>query len=129
VAADPLESSVQLADGALTVRDLVRARMSTRLLTLSACQAGFAEITEGDELVGWTRAAMYAGARAVLTPLWSVDAGATRAWMADFYRCWLTSRGGAPSLAESHRQATLTALARSPDPWHWAPYVLMGDGR
>jgi CHAT domain-containing protein len=129
---DPMESAVILADGAMTARDVFGEDINTKLVTLSACQAGFADVGAGDELVGWTRALLYAGSRAALTPLWSVDAHATLQWMRDFYEAWTVPTApsdGGITLASAHQQATLAAYRRDPDPWLWASFVLTGDGR
>lgn len=128
---DALASAVLLADGEFTARDWMRLRLNADLVTLSACQLGISEQNPGDDLVGMARALMYAGASSLLLTLWSVRADTTKDWMLDFYRrVWKTPHAG-KSQAEAYavRDATLALRAANPDPYVWAPFVLIGDWR
>ncbi len=49
---NPLFSSLQLADGWLTVRDAYSFELACKLVTLSACETGVSAIAPGDELIG-----------------------------------------------------------------------------
>ena len=62
----------------------LRARLS-RLSSIIE-QTGFSGLSSGDEVVGLSRAILYAGASSALLTLWSVNAETTREWMLDFYR-------------------------------------------
>ena len=46
----------------------------------------FNETKPGDELIGLTRALIYAGAASVIVSLWSVDAASTQRLMVEFYK-------------------------------------------
>ena len=99
-------------------------------MTLSACQTGFNEISEADEIMGLSRALLYAGASSALLSLWSVDAESTLEWMLDFYsRLWYQTSGVRQPKATAFQQATLALREKRPDPFYWAPFVLMGDWR
>ncbi|MCX7751163.1 MAG: CHAT domain-containing protein, partial [Candidatus Bipolaricaulota bacterium] len=85
-------------------------------------------ITSGDELVGLTRAFIYAGTPTVVSTLWSVYDESTRHLMVAFYRRLLAAQ---TDKAQALRQAQLLLL-RDPlyrHPVHWAPFVLYGDWR
>lgn len=107
--ADAMGSGVLLApDGArdsvdqrLTARDLLRLRMRTELVTLSACESGLSEQRPGEELVGLTRALIYAGAPSVVVSLWSVDEISTSMLMEAFYRSLLAGASKALALQEA----------------------------
>lgn len=83
---EPLLSGVLLHDGILTAKEIFNLRLNAELVTLSACQTGLNERTSGDELLGLTRAFLYAGAPSVIVSLWSVDARSTHKLMLEFYR-------------------------------------------
>ncbi|MEM7586507.1 MAG: CHAT domain-containing tetratricopeptide repeat protein, partial [Acidobacteriota bacterium] len=55
------------------------------LVVLSACQTALGERNEGDEIIGLTRAFLYAGSPAVVSTLWNVDDQATAFLMTTFY--------------------------------------------
>ena len=67
-------------DGRLTVEEIFGSDIQGRLVTLSACETGLGELGQGDELVGLSRAFLYAGAPAVVVSLWKVD-DSTTAWL------------------------------------------------
>ena len=81
----PLNSGLLLSDGMLTVKDIFGMDLDADLLVLSACETGLNEQKPGDELVGLTRAFLYAGARSIMVTLWSVSAASTLRLMESFY--------------------------------------------
>ncbi|MFF4191981.1 CHAT domain-containing protein [Nonomuraea sp. NPDC001831] len=105
---DPLRSGLLLApgpddDGLLTVERIMGMRLPTELITLSACESGISERHAGDELIGLTRALIYAGAASVVVSLWAVDDLSTSMFMGYFYGALA---GGAPR-AQALRTAQL----------------------
>jgi CHAT domain-containing protein/tetratricopeptide (TPR) repeat protein len=119
---NPLFSSLQLADGWLTVREAYRLELRCGLVTLSACETGVSAFAPGDELVGLARGFFSAGAPSLLVSLWTVDDEATARLMVDFYS--QLQAGAGPSAALRHAQSQL--LEEQPHPYFWAPFVLMG---
>ncbi|MBU7029520.1 MAG: CHAT domain-containing protein, partial [Theionarchaea archaeon] len=83
---DPLSSRIQLHDRELTARDIFNMRLTTELVTLSACETGYNERSPGDELIGLTRAFLYAGTPSVIVSLWPVYGPPTQELMTEFYR-------------------------------------------
>lgn len=63
---NPLFSSLQLADGPLTVFDLETLKDAPRRMVLFACDAGIADIQPGDELMGLTAALLGLGTATVI---------------------------------------------------------------
>ncbi|MEJ2853380.1 MULTISPECIES: CHAT domain-containing protein [unclassified Saccharothrix] len=102
-----VDSAVLLADGELTVQDIFQLRLSANLVTLSACESGVNAARPGDELIGLTRAVLYAGAPSLLVSLWAVDDLSTALLMGEFYR---RVRAGA-DLADALREAQLALAA------------------
>ena len=130
----PLFSRLILApeagdDGALEVHeiygfDLTRADM----VTLSACQTQLGSQSNGDDVVGLSRAFIYAGAPTVVASLWSVDDEATAALMKAFYTHLKDGMGKAQALAAA--QSDLRRDEAHPQwahPFYWAAFVLTGD--
>ena len=92
------------------------------MVVLSACETGKAEVTRGDEVIGLTRALLYAGAASLVLSQWEVDSDSTALWMRTFYR-----EAQAKSLAEAARLA-LRAVKSHPDfshPYYWAAFTLI----
>jgi CHAT domain-containing protein/Flp pilus assembly protein TadD len=83
------------------------------------------ELTSGDEIVGLTRAFLYAGAPSVLASLWSVYSEATKDLMVAFYG--YLDQG--LDKAEALRQAQRDVRKLYPHPVFWAAFSLVGDWR
>lgn len=98
-----LFSTIELADGPLTVYELERIERPPRLVVLSACDGGRAQVHPGDELMGTTAAMLQIGAKAIIASVAPVpDAGAP-ALMASFHS-HLRRGGASPAAALSDSQ-------------------------
>jgi tetratricopeptide (TPR) repeat protein len=122
----PLFSSLLLADGELTGYEIFNLEdLNASLVTLSACDSGLGAIGGGDEVLGLSRAYLYAGARSLVLALWRVEDEAGASLMQEFYRNLLAGQTKAAAL----RQAQLALLANPVyrHPFYWATFVLLGD--
>lgn len=68
---DPLSSAILLTkagndDGALEVREIFGMNLNASLVVSSGCETGLGKLSSGDELVGLTRAFIYAGTPSVV---------------------------------------------------------------
>jgi CHAT domain-containing protein len=68
---NPMFSSLQLADGWLTVRDAYSLSLRCELVTLSACETGVSALAPGDEWIGLTRSFFSAGTPSLLVSQWT----------------------------------------------------------
>lgn len=119
---NPMFSSLHLADGWITARDIYSQRLKAALVTLSACETGLNKIFAGDEILGLARGFLAAGADSLVLSLWTVNDEATRELMADFYEN--LQRGA--SIAASLRLAQTEFIRRSRHPYFWSPFVYIG---
>ncbi|RCJ32371.1 hypothetical protein A6V25_35135 [Nostoc sp. ATCC 53789] len=87
--ASPQDSGLQLADGNLTLADIIThfKLENCRLVTLSACETGLTDFTStSDEYIGLPSGFLLAGSTNVVSSLWTVDAIATALLMIKFYK-------------------------------------------
>jgi tetratricopeptide (TPR) repeat protein len=124
----PLFSTLYLADGPLTATDVFNLELNASLVTLSACQSGASAVGGGDELVGFSRAFLYAGAASLLMSLWRVEDQATAHLMDRFYQGLLDGQRKPAAL----RQAQMSLLSGEEGdyyrhPYFWAPFFLVGE--
>jgi len=148
-------------DGKLTVEEVFDLRLQADLVVLSACETALVkgstgrpglsapwqeeEFPPGDELVGLSRAFLYAGAPTIVASLWKVSDDSTALLMGEFYKNLKTL-----AKAEALRQAQLTLMRaeiplsgvrglqvtptqagqtiRASHPYFWAPFILIGAG-
>ena len=124
-ASAPLFSGLVLSDGMLTVKDIFKLKLDAYLVVLSACQTGLGKLSGGDEIVGLSRAFMYAGAPSMIVSLWSVSDSSTTRLMQEFYRQLKSGK----SRAQALQRAQLEMQQKNPHPFYWAPFVIIGDPR
>ncbi len=122
---DPLSSGIRLYDGILTAREIFGTRLSTELVTLAACQTGLNQRNPGDELIGLTRAFLYAGAPSVVVSLWKVADRSTHELMLEFYR--YVKNGVDKVTALQKAQIKIMKKEEYSHPYYWAPFMLVGD--
>ncbi|MBA2735603.1 MAG: CHAT domain-containing protein, partial [Pyrinomonadaceae bacterium] len=121
-AENPLFSSLHLADGWITVRDICSQKLQADLVTLSACETGLNKIFAGDEILGLARGFLSAGANSLVLSLWTVSDEATTELMKDFYEN--LQRGA--SVSASLRLAQVNFIKRNSHPYFWSPFALIG---
>jgi CHAT domain-containing protein len=117
-------------DGFLRTDEVFNLRLGSPLVMLSACETGLGKEKRGEGVMGLTRAFMYAGAPTVGVSLWSVADKSTAHLMTDFYKRLLSS-GAAVTAPSAMREAQLAMIAGRTysAPFHWAPFVMVGDWR
>ena len=118
----PMYSSLHLADGWVTVRDVYSRRLNAQLVTLSACETGLSKISPGEEILGLARGFLSAGVRSLLLSLWTVNDEATTRLMKEFYAN--LQRG--TDVSASLRIAQKSFIDRGEHPYYWAPFFVIG---
>ena len=93
------------------------------LIVASACQTSIGKIDKGDEVVGFSRAFMYAGANAFVGSLWNISDEATSVMMRRFY-----SNINKYGIPESLRLAQIKMIqsGKYKDPYYWAAFNATG---
>ncbi len=129
---NPLFSRVALAagdsqDGSLTVDEILSSLdlSGVNLVVLSACRTAIGARSGGDEVVGLTRALLYAGTPGVLSTLWNIDDAASAGLMNEFYRRLAAGEHAADALRQA--QLAVKKSERFSDPKYWAAFTLHGD--
>ena len=76
---DPLQSGLDLADGTLTLEEIIRYfnLSECSLVTLSACETGQVQLDNTDEYISLTSGFLLAGCPSLYVSLWSVNAFST----------------------------------------------------
>ena len=94
----------------------------TDLVVLSACQTGVIDINATDSLSGLSKAFIQAGAKDIITSLWSVDDQATKELMTSFYQEMKENK----NYAEALKAAKLKMIAEDRHPFYWGAFVVSG---
>ncbi len=114
----------------LYVKDLYNISLNADLVVLSACETGIGKLQRGEGIISLARAFAYAGAKSMVTSLWSVNDASTSNLMRYFYRDLRKGHGKDEAL----RNARIDYLKREKTserchPFYWAAFVPVGDMR
>lgn len=119
-----------LPEGRLTTSHIAALHLGrgARLVTLSGCETAVrGHRPDSEALQSVADAFGFAGSPAVLASLWRVSDGSTLDLMVSLYGSLRDGSGRAAAL-QSAQRAMLADPARR-HPFHWAPFVLIGDWR
>ena len=112
-------------DGILTALEVLNLKLEgTDLVTLSACNTGKGEVKIGEGVYSLNRAFQEAGAKAVLSTLWTVDDQATSEFMQKFYARFLEGKPAQVAIQETQNE--FMRDQHYSDPFYWAGFVMMG---
>lgn len=108
-------------DGILTADEVARFDLhGTRLVVLSACETALGN-NSFEGVYGLPRGFKQAGVESLLVSLWSVNDRSTSLLMSEFYRYWLEGK----PVREALEQAVREVRKLYPQPYYWAPFVLL----
>jgi CHAT domain-containing protein len=131
---DPLHSQIFLSpgpghdDGALEAREIYALKLDgVALVTLSACDSGQGKVLRGDEMLGFTRSFLSAGASGLIASLWPVSDESTRQLMGLFYES--LRQGNDVHRAMQSAQIGVLRTAEFSHPKRWAAFGLVGNWR
>ena len=125
-----------LTEGYLTMADAFALTLNADFVNLSACNTGCSgnscsENVRGAGIMGLTRAFMYAGTPRVAVTLWSVNLGSAK----DLSVGLFTNLKAGKKMAQALREIKLKMIQGKAskqvyeNPYHWAAFVVYGDGQ
>ena len=128
-------------DGLLTMGEIMRLKLNSDWVVLSACNTGAAHGAGAEAVSGLGRAFFYAGTRAILVSMWPVETTSAEKLTTGLFRYQKedTTLSRARALRESilalisgpgfKDKATGKIVASYAHPIFWAPFIIVGDGR
>ena len=113
----------------LFVNDLYLIELGAEMVVLSACETGLGTLHNGEGIISLARGFLHAGAKSVLTTLWSINDESNKMLMADYY----TFLKEGESKDKALQQAKITQLKKADQlyahPVYWAAFAPVGDMR
>ncbi len=120
---DKTKYNYNMESGILTAYEAMNLNLDkTDLVVLSACETGLGEIANGEGVYGLQRAFLVAGAKTLIMSMFKVDDEATQKLILNFYKKWLTTG----NLRQSFIEAKKELRVEYPDPYYWAPFMMIG---
>ncbi len=132
---DPLDSSLFFSEGEqLRVNEVFDMNLKAELVTLSACETGLVGTNEsrelqGDDMVGLSRAFIYAGTPSIVATLWKVSDVHTAIVMINFNKNLKNGMLKSKALRKAQLDLIESKQDANGSPYYWAPFVLIGDYR
>lgn len=122
------ETEDTLDEDKIFIRDLYDLQLPADLVVLSACETGIGELQRGEGIISLARGFAYAGAKSIVTSLWSANDRSTAEIMVNFYRQLEEGK----TKDEALHSAKMTYLEQQSDPlaahpYYWATFVAIGD--
>ncbi|MCA8975372.1 MAG: CHAT domain-containing protein, partial [Planctomycetes bacterium] len=121
----PKASPDARGDGLLYLDELRDLELGCDLLVLSSCGSAVGPLSRVDGMVGLSTAGLAAGARAVMSTLWSIPDEGAAEFMAAFYDQLLAADGDRIAALRATR---LRAIAQAVPISTWAAFVLFDGG-
>jgi CHAT domain-containing protein len=111
----------------LYVRDLYNMHLTASLVVLSACETGIGELYESEGIASLARGFSYAGAKSLITSLWSVNDYATAEIMRGLYTNLKTGMPKDKALQQAKYNFIQNSTDRAAHPFLWSAFIQIGD--
>jgi CHAT domain-containing protein len=126
-------------DGLLTLGEILKLKLNADWVVLSACNTGAAEGAGAEAVSGLGRAFFYAGSRAILVSMWSVETTSARKLTSKLFEYQKEDK--TLSRAAALRKSILALIdgpgmkdpasgkitASYAHPFFWAPFIIVGE--
>ena len=116
-------------DNQLYASEIYPLNLNAELVTLSACETGYGELRKGEGVISLARAFAFAGARGLVSTLWSVNDRSTSQVMTSYYRYL----GEGLDKSNALRQAKLDYINSvghaDAHPFFWGGFISIGNIR
>ena len=122
---NPLAAGLKLADRWITVRDVLSWKLPGSVVVLSGCDTGRNALRAGEELFGFSRGFLAAGARALIVSLWTAHDATTRRLMTDMYRACGTEEGP-HAMRSALGKAQYLQIQAGVHPAFWSNFIYLG---
>lgn len=114
-------------DGFLQSPEIVQLRLNADLVVLSACESATGSLQGQEGIASLSRAFILAGARSVVSSLWTVDDKSSLYLMRRFYRRIAEGKGFGRALADAKKDM-IREFGPNAVPFKWAAFTLEGLG-
>lgn len=123
---EPLLSALHIPPKRVTLIELMsNFRTNASLVTLIACTSAEPYIGPGGAIHSLAMAMIFCGAATVTGALWNAYTPSARRFLKEFISSWSSGMDKATALTKA--QTELIKTKNFSHPYHWAPYILIGD--
>ncbi len=113
-------------DGFLQASEIVQLPLDADLVVLSACDTAVGPVEGQEGIATLSKAFLLAGARTVISTLWSLDDDTALYLMREFYAELAHGRDASDALATAKQKILKTFAQAKIVPYYWAGYTVEG---
>jgi len=114
-------------DFKLYANEIYSLDLQCELVTLSACESGLGELKSGEGIISLARAFSFAGAKSIVSTLWSVNDHSTVDLMSSFYKNLARSKTKDVALQQAKISYLQKADHSAAHPFFWSAFIAVGD--
>ncbi len=112
-------------DNHLYSGEIYNLKINAKLVSLSACETGLGKMSDGEGIIGLSRALLYAGAQSVNVSLWKVSDTSTSDLMGNLFENIVKNNKNHTSALQQAKISLLNSEKFSA-PYFWAAFILIG---
>lgn len=116
-----------LSDGYLNMREILTLDIPAKMVVLSACNTGSGEILFGEGVLSMANGFFYAGAKSVVTTLWTANDQSTAKVMDQFYENLAKEQTKSEALRNAKLEYLNQVDGLLAHPYYWAHFTVNGD--
>lgn len=120
-----MQPLIEFYDSTLYLNEIYAMPVNPDLVVLSACETGIGVLDKSEGAMSLARGFYYAGAKNIITSLWSVDDRSTAGIFGNFYSHIPGSNYGL-ALHKAKLQYLENTTASTASPYYWAGFVHIG---
>ena len=114
-------------DFKLFIPEVYNLSLNTNMVSISACESGYGQLRNAEGVISLARAFSFAGAKSILSTLWSINDRSTSSLMDHYYRGLKDGLRKEVALQEAKLKYIDQADHTAADPFYWSSFMLIGD--
>ena len=114
-------------DFKLVIPEVYNLSLNTNLVSISACESGYGQLRNAEGVISLARAFSFAGAKSILSTLWSINDRSTSSLMDHYYNGLREGLRKNVALQDAKLKYIEQADHTAADPFYWSSFMLIGD--
>ena len=118
---------IAFSDEKVYLNELYAAKTEAQIVVLSACNTSIGELKKGEGAMSLARGFFHAGAKSVISSLWSTNDKSSKEIMAGFYQNLSEGLSQSEALRKAKLHYINTNKGSNLGPGYWAALIVIGD--
>lgn len=120
-------SNKNVQDFKLFIPEVYNLSLNTNMVSISACESGYGQLRSAEGVISLARAFSFAGAKSILSTLWSINDQSTSSLMDHYYKGLKDGLSKEVALQDAKLKYIDQADHTAADPFYWSSFMLLGD--